>query len=807
MKKLAIVIGLFVAVTVQARERVLWDFDWQFCRGAETSAWSSVELPHDWSIERVAGTASLFATNNAQCSGCLPGGTGWYRKTFTLPASAKGQRVIVEFEGVYMDSDVWLNGQHLGNRPYGYIGFEYDLTPHVKWDAPNELLVRAKVEQPCSRWFSGAGIYRHVWLTTTAPVHLAQWGTVVTTPKIAKESAEVRVRAALLNQTDAPKSVAARISIVDPTGRELASANPKVGVEAGKLATADVTLNVTSPKLWSLKAPVLYTARIELLDGGSVIDRVETPFGIRTIEFTKDRGFFLNGEPVQIYGVCNHHDQGYLGAAAYDRAIERQLEILKTMGCNAIRTSHNPPAPKLLELCDRMGFLVMDEAFDEWKWSKTKMGYGRFFDAWSERDIRDMVRRDRNHPSVILWSIGNEISEQGSPHGGEMAKRLADFVRDEDPTRPVTSACHQVARAMKSGYAAALDVLGINYNISNYTEYKGTNALIASETSSAVSSRGEYNLVLKEGAVAIDPRLNTHCTAYDVYRPGWAVNAELQLKTLADRPWVAGEFVWTGFDYIGEPTPFPWPAVSSYFGIVDLAGFPKDRFYVYQSRWTDAPMVHLLPHWNWPQFVGKEIPVWCYSNADTVELFLNGKSLGEKTMSVGARKKYTIEEREDPKTKKKSRIDIESGWYHQEWLVPYTPGTLKAVAKRGGQVVATEEVATTGVPAKLAVKVDRHEIAADGQDLAYVTVSILDAKGRLCPEADTLIQFKVAGAGKLIAVGNGNPIDHDDFQATQRKAFHGLALGIIKAGKASGTIGVTVSANSLQPASMELKVK
>ncbi|MCX6880243.1 MAG: DUF4982 domain-containing protein [Verrucomicrobia bacterium] len=784
MRKLLISIGLLVAVAAQARERVLWDFEWEFCRGAETSSWRAVELPHDWSIERVPGTECLFDQKYDQGSGCLPGGIGWYRKMFTLPASAKGQRVFVEFEGVYMNSDVWLNGQHLGNRPYGYIGFEYDLTPFLKWDAPNELLVRANVEQPCSRWLSGAGIYRHVWLTTTKPVYLTHWGAYVTTPKITSESADVRVRAAFQNQNDVQKIFTGQISILDPDGRRLVSSSQKLIVEAGKRGELDAILKVATPKLWSLNSPTLYTVRVELIEPDmlrdTVIDRVDTPFGIRTIEFTKDRGFFLNGEHVDIKGVCNHHDQGYLGAAAFDRAIERQLEILKKMGCNAIRTSHNPPAPRLLELCDRMGFVVLDEAFDEWSGGKTSMGYARFFDKWSERDIRDMVRRDRNHPSIVLWSIGNEIFDLGTGGGTATAKRLADFVHDEDSTRPVTCACHNPGDTADK-VANALDLLGLNYKISDYELFKGKYTLIASETVSARSSRGEYNLVLndgKDGRVSIEKFLNNHASSYGIEQS--ENNDEASLKALHDHPWVAGEFVWTGFDYIGEPSPFPWPSVSSYFGIMDLCGFPKDRFYLYQSRWTDAPMAHLLPHWNWPQFTGKEIPVWCYSNGDTVELFLNDNSLGEKKMS---------------------------DCYHQEWSVPYTPGNLKVIAKRAGQIVATDEVVTTGAPANLEVSIDRQEIAANGQDLAYVTVRVLDAAGRLCPDADNLIHFDVTGAGKLVAVGNGNPVDHGDFQTTDRKAFHGLALGIVKAGKSTGASRVTVRGDGLPAVGLGIKTR
>jgi beta-galactosidase len=476
------------------------------------------------------------------------------------------------------------------------------------------------------------------------------------------------------------------------------------------------------------------------------------------------------------------------------------------MGCNAIRTSHNPPAPKLLELCDRMGFLVMDEAFDEWKKNKTKLGYGRFFDEWSEPDLVSMIHRDRNHPSVILWSIGNEIKEQGDANGGEMAKRLADICRREDPSRPVTSACSNPNGAAKSGYADALDVFGINYNLGAYNTYHGKYKLVASESSSDVSSRGEYNLREKDGALAIEAKLNNQVTSYDIFHPGWAIIAEKQLKVLADAPWVAGEFVWTGFDYIGEPTPFPLPAVSSYFGIVDLCGFPKDRYYLYQSQWSEKPTVHILPHWNWQQFTGKKIPVWCYSNADTVELFLNGKSLGEKRVADSPIQKFLIDEHKEKDGTMKP-VEQETGWYHLAWDVQWQPGTLKAVAKRGGKIIATDEVVTAGKPAKLALSVDRRKINADGQDLAYVTVKVLDANNHVCPDANNLVKFEWSGPGKIAGVGNGDATCHEDFQASQRSASHGLCLAVLQSLRNKpGALHLKATAEGLKSDEKEIEV-
>jgi beta-galactosidase len=518
--------------------------------------------------------------------------------------------------------------------------------------------------------------------------------------------------------------------------------------------------------------------------GNKTVDKVETPLGIRTIKFDIDKGFFLNGKRVALQGVCMHHDQGPLGAAAFNRAIERQLEILKSMGCNAIRTSHNPPAPALLDLCDRMGFVVMDEAFDEWRIPKRKMGYGRFFDEWSERDIKDMVLRDRNHPSVILWSIGNEISEQSRGNSEAMATRLAEFVRQVDRTRPVTSAMNNASRALSSGYAKPLDIFGINYNVRQYQDFKGRGTLVGSETSSTVSSRGDYNLELKDGKVVITVRKDNQVTAYDKYVPRWATQVETSFKALKAAPWVAGEFVWTGFDYIGEPTPFPWPARSSYFGIVDLCGFPKDRYYLYKSQWTSAPMVHVMPTWNWPDaFKGKEIPVWCYTNADSVELFLNGKSLGKRDWN--------------------GTQDL-----HLAWDVPYEPGTLKAVASdKSGKVVAEDTVETVGAPARVELSVDRLSIRADGQDLSYVTAKVVDAQGRVCPDADASLTVTVAGPAKLAGMANGDATDLESFQGPTVMAYHGLALAVIRSGMTPGKIAVQVAGGGLPAAEVTIEAK
>jgi beta-galactosidase len=716
-------------------------------------------------------------------AGYINAGIGWYRKDFKLPENIKGKRVFIEFDGVYMNSDVWINGFHLGNRPYGYSSFQYELTQHLNFgDEKNVLAVRVNVQQPCSRWYSGAGIYRNVRSRITDPVHIAHWGTYITIPAVSASEATVRVETKIRNQSTSARQVTLETVIVDEFGHEFTGNRSIQKVDTDSIRIFEQVIKIPKPKLWSLENPTLYRIKSQVRVNDRIVDGSETPFGIRTFEFTTDKGFFLNGRHVDIKGVCLHHDLGCLGSAVNKRAIERQLEIMKSMGCNAIRTSHNPPAPELLDLCDRMGFLVMDEAFDEWIRNKTMYGYGQFFDEWSERDLTDMIRRDRNHPSIILWSIGNEIPEQDNGNAYEMSKRLVDICHKEDPTRPVTSGCNSPEAAVKSGFSKPLDIFGINYSTPFYQTLKGKAKLVASETASAVSTRGEYNLVQDGDTLKIEKELNNQCTSYDIATPSWGNTAESTLKAVKSAPWVAGEFVWTGFDYIGEPTPFSWPSVSSYFGIVDLCGFPKDRYYLYQSQWTDKPMIHILPHWNWQGFEGQEISVWCYSNCKSVELFLNGKSLGEKKFS-----------------------DTED--LHLVWKVPYSPGTLKAVAKNNGKTVCTDEVQTAGAPDKIILTPDRTEISAGGKDLSYVKVEIVDKEGRVCPNADNLVKFKIEGEGVIAGVDNGNPISHEYFKASERKAFHGLALVVIQSSDKAGEIKLQATSDGLRESGVSIKTK
>ncbi len=825
------------------RQTELFDRDWKFNRGEATgadqasyddSSWRAVDLPHDWSIEVLPNIdpkdqghfegpfdKSSPAGNGG---GYLDGGIGWYRKTFTLPDSAKGQRVTILFDGAYENADVSINGQKLGNHPYGFTSFYYDLTPDLKYGAEkNVLAVRLQADQPGCRWYSGAGLYRHVYLITTQPVHVAQWGAYITTPKAEATGAEVKVTTQVQNDGAAPASATLTTILLDPSGKEAGRQETKQDIAAGAKASVDQTISLPTARLWSIDTPVLYHAVSEVRVGGNLADSLTTPFGIRTIEFTKDKGFFLNGQHVSINGVCDHHDLGCLGSAAYRRALQRQIEVLKSFGCNAIRTSHNPPSPELLELCDEMGMVVMDEAFDEWKENHHKFGYAQVFDQWSEPDMVSMLDRDRNHPSVVLWSIGNEIPEgrEGKPEAGVLAQKLVAICHREDPTRLTTSACPSPGNDWKSGLAKALDVFGINYNIGFYgtdnpakvtppkaddDRYQGQLPLVGSETSSQVDSRCEYSLKLDDqGNVQIEPKANFQVSSYDYWHPGWGYSAETDLIGLRDAPWVAGEFVWTGFDYIGEPTPYSWPSRSSYFGIVDLAGFPKDRYYLYKSQWRNEPLVHILPmSWNWAGFEGKEIPVRVFTNADSVELFLNGKSLGAKNFPADCAQQTF----QDTKKDKTVAVSKAPG-LHLEWAVPYAAGELKAVATKGGQVVATDIVRTAGEPAKLALTADRDQIVASGQDLSFIKIAVLDKDGNVCPNADNLIKFSVTGDAATIAgLDNGDATNHEPFQGTQHKAYHGLALAVMKSKYGTtGTVTLTATAEGLPPAAATITVQ
>jgi beta-galactosidase len=799
-------------ISVSGARRIDFDADWRFFKGeapgAEAAAfddskWRQLNLPHDWAIE------GPFDPNLNPHTGALPiFGTGWYRKAFTIPANGKGRYFSVEFDGAMANSTVWLNGHELGGRPYGYTGFAFDLTPYLNFGANNVIAVRLKPEDRSSRWYPGAGVYRNVWIDITGPLHVARWGTYVTTPQVSDAESSVAVKTEVRNRLGVERKVTLSTSVMDESHKVVARASNDVVIPANSSLTVPSALTVERPQRWDTEHPYLYTLVSDVMDGKALLDRYTTPFGIRTIAFDKEKGFLLNGRHLKIQGVCNHSDLGALGAAVNSRGIERQLEIMKAAGVNAIRTTHNPPAPELLDLCDRMGLLVMDETFDMWKISKIPNGngYSKYFDEWSERDLRDMARRDRNHPSIIMWSIGNEIPEQGRPEGAAMAKRLTGFFHEEDPTRPTTSAFNNWAGAIKNKLADEVDLPGFNYQPMRYEQILKDHPnwiIYGSETASCVSSRGVYHLPIT--AYQKDP--SHQITSYDVVAPPWAYCPDVDFTYEDHLLQVLGEFMWTGFDYIGEPTPYfagrdpaDWPARSSYFGMVDLAGFPKDRYYLYQSQWMSAPMVHILPHWNWEGREGQSIPVMAYTNADEVELFLNGKSLG--------RKQRFSEPVELPVGKNVSQDGKFVSKYRLEWQAPYQPGDLKAVAYRAGKQVAVDEVHTAGAPVRIKLTADRASIQAGGKDLSFLTVRIEDAKGNLCPSADNLVRFSVTGAGDIAGVDNGNAATIEPFQADHRKAFSGMALLIVRsrAGE-KGRIHVTASSEGLTGATADITTR
>jgi beta-galactosidase len=675
-----------------------------------------------------------------------------------------------------------------------------DLTPHVKFGEENVLAVRLAPEENSSRWYAGAGIYRNVWLNVTGAARVPQWGTYVTTPSVTDAKATVHVRTEVENRGTQVAKVALETAVLDASGKQVGRAVKDVEIAAGGKQTVEADVEVANPHRWDLDTPYLYSVASTVREGGRHSDRYLTPFGIRTIEYTKDRGFLLNGKPHKFQGVCDHSDLGALGTAVNRRGLERQIEILKAFGTNAIRTSHNPPAPELLDLADRMGVLIMDEAFDMWARPKKPNGYSKYWNEWYETDLRDFVRRDRNHPSIVMWSIGNEIPEQGRPEGPVIAKKLTEICHQEDPTRPTTSAFNNAAAAIRTGMADQVDVVGLNYRIREYAGFikEHPNWLwVSTETSSGVSSRGVYQLPIEK--YEKHPSLNL--TSYDVIAPPWAYIADAEWEAQEKNPPIMGEFVWTGFDYLGEPTPYfngrganneaDWPSRSSYFGIVDLAGFPKDRFYLYQSQWTTKPMVHMLPHWNWAGMEGKPIPVMVYTNADEAEVFLNGKSLG--------RKKRFSEPVELPVGTSVNAEKKMMSKYRLLWQVPYAPGSIKVVAYQGGKAVATEETKTAGAPARVVLTPDRAAIGADGEDLSFVTVRVEDKDGNFCPMADNEVKFKLDGPAKIAGVDNGNPATVESFQADHRKAFSGLALLIVRseAGK-PGRVKITASAEGLR---------
>ena len=825
---LSVIIGMTSCSPSQndnTRQRTSFNDNWRFSLGDvegtsvftfDDNDWRQLNLPHDWAIE------GDFSKDNPSGigGGALPGGIGWYRKTFVADEAYAGKKVFIDFDGVYMNSEVFINGHSLGKRPYGYISFRYDLTPYLKIGEENVIAVRVdNQEQPNSRWYSGCGIYRNVWLTVTNPIHVDLWGTYVTTPQVSDKEATVSVCTSVKNEGAALAEIKVISSLLDAEGNRVGETTSVLPISKDSVGTYQQTVKVVSPILWSVNNPYLYTLETEVWADDKLVDTYETTTGIRSFEFSADKGFVLNGEQVKIKGVCMHHDLGCLGAAVNTRAIERQLEILREMGCNGIRCSHNPPAPELLQLCDEMGFIVMDETFDMWRKKKTRYDYSLYFNEWHERDLTDLMLRDRNHPSIFMWSIGNEVLEQWSDanadtlsleeanmilnfgHSAEMlakegsemsvnsllTKKLADMTRTLDPTRPVTAGCNEPNPYNHLFASGALDIIGFNYHDDWFMgvpkNFPGK-PFIVTESVSSLMTRGYYKMPSDKPILCperwdkpyYDPSFS--CSSYDHCRAPWGSHHENTLRLVSENDFISGQYIWTGFDYIGEPTPYGWPARSSYFGIVDLAGFPKDIYYMYQSQWTDKDVLHLFPHWNWEE--GQEIDLWAYFNhADEVELFINGRSQGVKTM---------------PEDK-----------YHVVWRVKYEPGTIKAVSRKDGKVVVEKEIHTAGEPAQIRLSADRTEIQADGADLSFITVEIVDKDGNLCPNADNLVNFDVQGAAFIAGVDNGNQTSMESFKAPHRKAFYGKCLVVLQNNGERGNIQLNAVSEGLEKAMLNIQ--
>jgi beta-galactosidase len=805
----------------QVRSTVNFNAGWKFYLGNDSTAinanyndatWRTLDLPHDWSIELPFRQVAPATTQG----GALPGGIGWYRKTFMVPSSSKNKNVSIEFDGVYRNSDVWINGHHLGKRPNGYIAFQYDLTPYLKLGTAKNVLV-VKVDnslQPNSRWYTGSGIYRDVKLVTKSNIHFDYNGLFFTPSLFSKkngrwEDYDKSGTGALFgnlqfnslsirNASTQKQKITCIIVLYDAAGKRLNQfTSPAIQVDPAEYASAigfdrtDAVWGVKDPILWSVDNPYLYKVVSTIYQNGIPLDELTTNIGFRKFEFDREKGFFLNGKHTKIKGVCLHHDLGALGVAFNYRAAERQLQLLKAMGCNAIRTAHNPPASAFLDLCDKMGFLVMDEAFDIWQKKKNKFDYSVDFKDWHRRDLEDMILRDRNHPSIFMWSIGNEIREQFDTTGIAISKELTDIVKRLDNTRPVTSALTETDTAKNFIYQSnALDVIGWNYNQHNFpgflNRYPGK-IFIGAETTSALSTRGHYDMpsdsirVWPPKGHKEMPNVNGDWTvsAYDNVKANWGSTHEETWKIIKKHDFLSGLFIWTGFDYLGEPTPYPWPARSSYFGIVDLAGFPKDVYYMYQSEWTNKPVLHIFPHWNWEK--GKLVDVWAYyNNADEVELFLNGKSLG---------------------IRKKENDDL-----HVMWRVPFVPGTLRAVSRKNGKIVLVKEIKTAGKPYKLDLRADNKNIKAGGNDLSFITVRVLDRDGNLVPYAGNMLSFSTSGGALIVGTDNGYQADTVSLVSNKRKAWKGMALAIVKPGVKKGNSTLTVKSPGLLPGTIALKM-
>ena len=791
------------------RSEYLLEKGWKFTKGEVSNAempafndakWETVDIPHDWAIfgpfdknndlQNVAVTQN-FETQASLKTGRTGGlpyvGIGWYRTTFH---STPGKQTTLIFDGAMSEARVFVNGKEACFWPCGYNSFYCDVTSLVNEDGKNNTLaVRLENRPQSSRWYPGAGLYRNVHVVTTEKIHVPVWGTQITTPYVKDEYASVCLRTTILNAGKTELTVVT--DIMDADGQVVSTKTNKGVINHGQPFTQNFI--VERPKLWSPETPVLYKAVSKIYSGDTLLDTYSTRFGIRTIEYIADKGFYLNGKRRKFQGVCNHHDLGPLGVAINVAALRHQLTLLKEMGCDAIRTSHNMPAPELVELCDEMGFMMMLEPFDEWDIAKCDNGYHRFFNEWAEKDMVNMLRQYRNNPCVVMWSIGNEVPTQWSPEGYKVAKFLQDICHREDPTRPVTCGMDQVKSVLANGFAAMLDIPGLNYRAHLYDEaYERLpqNIILGSETSSTVSSRGVYKFPVerKAGAMYDDHQ----SSSYDLEYCNWSNIPDIDFARAEDHEWTIGQFVWTGFDYLGEPSPYDtnaWPNHSSMFGIIDLASIPKDRYYLYRSVWNkEAETLHILPHWNWEGREGEKTPVFVYTNYPSAELFINGKSYGRQTKH----KNGTVENR-----------------YRLMWHdAVYQPGEVRVVAyDEQGNPVAEKTVRTAGKPHHIELVTDRSSLQADGKDLAYVTLRIVDKDGNLCPNDGRLVSFKVKGAGKYRASANGDPTCLDLFHKPEMHAFGGMLTVIVQSGEKTGEIELQATAKGIKTGTIRIPVK
>lgn len=776
--------------------------DWKFINQEVTDAqlpatavggWENVEVPHDWAIEgpfdkqidaqkvRVTQDMEDEARLRTGRTGALPHiGIGWYRKTFELPDFKPGKKALLVFDGAMSNAEVYINGEKVGNRPYGYSYFYFDISDFVNAGEENLLAVRLENKESSSRWYPGAGIYRKVQLIVKDEVNFKQWGTFITTPYVSEEEAQVNLKAEVNGS-----NIKVVTEIKDADGNLVASNT--TDETFGRKTEQNIA--IPNPKLWDTESPYLYTANMKLYEGNTLKDEQTIRFGVRSVVYERGKGLVLNGEVTKFKGVCLHHDLGPLGAAINKAALKRQLTILKDMGCNAIRSSHNMPSMEQLELCDEMGFLFLAESFDEWAKPKVENGYNLHFNDWAEKDVVNLVRATRNHPSIVMWSSGNEVPDQWGTEGVKLAKWLQDIFHREDPTRPVTVGMDQVGNTLKNGFGAIMDIPGLNYRLHLYDEaYERfpQGFILGSETASTVSSRGIYKFPVEQAKMKRYDDFQS--SSYDLEACSWSNIPDEDFYWQDNFDWVIGEFVWTGFDYLGEPTPYneAWPSRSSYFGICDLAGLPKDRYYLYRSRWnTEDETLHILPHWNWEGREGETMPVFVYTNYNSAELFVNGKSQG-----VQKKNKETLLNR--------NRL---------MWMdVKYEPGTVKVVAfDNDGNAVAEQEIRTAGAPHHLQLSADRNEINADGNDLSYITVSVVDKDGNICPTATNQLNFKVSGAGKYKVVCNGDATSLELFHLPTMKTFSGELVVTVQSTEEVGEMQLEVSGEGLEPATITIQ--